>query len=50
MARLQAAGIPTELVARRATEAYLMQVRCCQSSKKERVLLVIARWSSHQMV
>jgi predicted unusual protein kinase regulating ubiquinone biosynthesis (AarF/ABC1/UbiB family) len=25
--RLQAAGVPTELVARRATEAYLMQVR-----------------------
>lgn len=31
MQRLQAGGIPTELVARRATEAYLMQVRqlCC---------------------
>jgi predicted unusual protein kinase regulating ubiquinone biosynthesis (AarF/ABC1/UbiB family) len=27
MQRLQAAGVPTELVARRATEAYLMQVR-----------------------
>jgi predicted unusual protein kinase regulating ubiquinone biosynthesis (AarF/ABC1/UbiB family) len=30
MQRLQAAGVPTELVARRATEAYLMQVRPCR--------------------